>query len=352
MKRKLAYYNIVITKEYYINNVNVLDESNTQYIKDIKIKVDELNDKFNVENAKLYYIDKLNLKIVITNISRYKLMGLLSWNDYFKLRNHFEFFSSEERNHKNMVELVKTYIDKVYYENIMYSDDYMVRAVINTTSNKYSVYYQDLMPEYAYQVFLNDVIDINELYEDSGSISYYDNLEDLNKDVQAYFDRYNEYKKTKDDDSQILWHYSSGRLITWLYKMLFVFLGTIILPCLLMIFPIMGLSEWNIVYFFGGIILFSMTLSGIIMWLSKDCFSYSITNKCIFTNKGIGYTLFYENIKDIKVKKFVFNKKYGTIKFKLHKGSAINYNISLVKNYEEAYSIIKSFIDEKRNTYE
>jgi hypothetical protein len=88
-------------------------------------------------------------------------------------------------------------------------------------------------------------------------------------------------------------------------------------------------------------ILFAIIVASIVVLTSYNPITYGVTDNGIIACKGIYRVCSYDNIKNIKLKKSMFNKNKGSIKFKLYKGSSINYNFDNIENPEEVYKIIE-----------
>ena len=85
MRKKVDFYSLVFTEKYYINGIDVLDEKNVTFIKNIDIDM-QLNAPFTLINdAKLFYVNDLDIKIVISNVKDYLIICLYNYNDYKKL---------------------------------------------------------------------------------------------------------------------------------------------------------------------------------------------------------------------------------------------------------------------------
>ena len=107
-----------------------------------------------------------------------------------------------------------------------------------------------------------------------------------------------------------------------------------------MLFPILNLSNWNILILFGGAAAFALIISLIIFLKNKLDISYQITTKKIFANKGMPLSTTYDNIKKVKLRKSVFNENRGTVKFYLKKGLSVNYSFEGIMDCERVYKII------------
>ena len=308
--KKVNFFEIVFTNKYFINSIDVLNINNLKFIDYINIDLN-INTSFSkINKAKLYKIKDLNIEIAIAEVRDFKIICYFKPNTFFKLSQHPRHKESLIKNYKLLDQFVVDKLKNKNEENVIYSPDYHTRALINLSDNIISLTYQklDFMKDY-----LNEDINSDNFWfwEEFSGISFYDSIEKAKKE-------------------------------SWLYQMKFVTFGIICFLAFLLIFPILGLANWNILLFFGICILISLILSGSVLWNNSNIIYYEVSDKGIHAVKGLLFECEYKNIKTIKIKKNIFNKNKGSIKFKLHKGLAINYNFDNITNPEEVYMIIQN----------
>ena len=108
----------------------------------------------------------------------------------------------------------------------------------------------------------------------------------------------------------------------------------------MMLFPILHLSNWKILYLFGGVAAFTLSIASLAIWKNKLDINYQITTKKIFVNNGLPLSTSYDNIKKVKLKRSIFNNNIGTVKLYLKKGRSINYSLLSIPECEKVYNMI------------
>ena len=142
------------------------------------------------------------------------------------------------------------------------------------------------------------------------------------------------------EQGQLQWSYSLGRKRSFFMQMKYAFMGMLLFLLPMMLFPVLKLSNWNIMILLGGAAVFSLTVASVAIWKNKLDISYQITTKKIFADKGIPLSTTYENIKKVKLKRSIFNKNIGTVKLYLKKGLSINYSLEGISDCDKAYQLI------------
>ena len=352
MRKKVYFSDIVFTDKYLIDGIDVLDESNLTFIgyKDIDLGINQSFSK--IDNAKIYIINELNIQIGIAEVRDFKIICFMKPKTLMKIANHPLNQDSIKINYKMLEEYVVNKLKNIHEDNIVYSDDYKTRAVIENKFGSISLIYQTLDVEDLENFFFYEEINSNNFwswYNVNNSVSYFDSIENATKEAKAYLANVSLHiGRFNYEPVNILWEYNMNRINSWLYQMKFALIGLSIFLIPLTIFPILGLSNWKIMYLISGCGLFSIIVSGITLWKNANIISYGITDKGIYSMKGIYFECKYENIKSIKIKKNPLNKN-KSIKFKLYKGSSINYNFDNIDNAKEAYDILNRKIMNNRN---
>lgn len=348
MRKKVYFLEFVFTDKYYIDGIDVLNENNLLFVKnlDLDLKMDLSFSK--IDNAKLYKIIDLNILIAIADVRDFKVLCYLKANSFFKIINHPRHQESVKLNHSILEEYVIDKVKKHTEENILYSADFKTRAVICLDNDIISIKYQTLNIGDDEDFYFYEDINSNNFWfwEDMDGISYYDTLENARKASREFLSNYVTAPNIFfDKPYNSLWSYQLDRFSSWLYQMKFACLGIFSLPLLLTLFPLLGLSSWNIMWLFGGCAFISLIIAGSTLWNNYGIISYEISDKGIHAVKGLLYECSFDNIKKIKIKKNLFNKNKGSVIFKLYKGLSINYNFINIEKPEEAYKIIKDKLE-------
>ena len=148
------------------------------------------------------------------------------------------------------------------------------------------------------------------------------------------------YIKYLEEQGELLWSCSLGVKKSFLVQLKYVFVGMMLFLFPLMLCPILNLSNWNIMFLFGGVAAFTLIISSLAVWKNKLDISYQITTKKIFVDKGISLSTTYDNIKKVKLKKSIFNKNIGTVKLYLKKGLSVNYSLEGISDCSKVYKMV------------
>lgn len=346
MRKKVYFSEIVFTSEYYIDGINIFDNNNIEFIDNIDIDL-KVNTSFSkIDNAKLISIKGLNLQIAIAEVRDFKIICYLKSNIFLKIANHPKNQESLYKNYNLLEEYALNKIKKLSDDNIVYSPDYKTRGFISYENGLVCLKYQRLEIEDEIGFYFNENVNSNNFWswEDLSGISYFDNFENAKKDATLYLEHYvTERYRFYEKPSNILWQYELNKFQTWVYMMKFGIIGPIVIVLLSCLLPLCGQSNWNILWLSGGCSLFAIIVASLVVLGDYSHIKYVATDKGIIACKGIYRECSYDNINSMKLKRNLFNKNKGSIKFKLKKGSSINYNFDNIENPEEIYNIIKEY---------
>ena len=347
MRKKVYFSEIIFTNEYYINGVNILDDNNVEYLGNIDIDL-KVNLSFSkIDNAKLIKIKDLNFEIVIAEVKDFKIVCYLKSNMFYKICNHPRHQESLYKNYNLLEEYVIDKMKNISSDNIVYSPDCKTRGYISNENGIVSLKYQRLEIEDEEGFYFYENVNSDDFWswEDLSGISYFDTVESARKEASLYLANYvSERGRFYEQPKNVLLQYESTKFQTWIYIMKFGIIGPIIIILLSCLIPICGQGNWNVLWLSGGWSLFAIIFASVLVWTEYNPIMYAITDKSIIAYKGIYRECLFENIKSIKIKRCLFNKNKGSIKFKLYKGSSVNYNFDNIENPEEAYNIIKKHL--------
>lgn len=347
MRKKVYFYEIVFTSEYYVDGINIFNDSNVEYLSDIDIDL-KINVSFSkINNAKLLKIKDLNYEIVIAEVRDFKIVCFLKSNMFLKIFNHPRHKESIYKNHIILEDYVVTKIRNLFEDNIVYSPDYKMRAYINYEKGLVSLKYQMLNVDYDEGFYCYENVNSNNFWawDDLPGISYFDTFENAKKEATSYLANYiTETNRFFEEPDNILWEYETSKFYTWLYMMKFGVIGPIVIMLLSCLLPIFGQSNWNILWLSGGCSLFAIYIGSLVILTQYPPIMYRIADNSISTFKGIYRECAFDNIKKIKFKKNIFNKNKGSIKFILYKGMSVNFNFDNIENVEEVYKKLKDLL--------
>lgn len=351
MYKKTGFSEIIFPKEYYIDGVNVFDESNRTLLKHDDIAIEDINLSFSkIKSAPLYLINGKSRKfrLYIVAIRDFIIVSFYSNGEFYRLCNQSN--HRKEDLNKNCDLLFEFTQNKIKENEIspqfIYSDDYSVRAVINDDQGIISLEYEILVIEDEICFYFQEDINSNNYWtwESIEGISYCESIERAREIALDYLDTIKHKEEEFTNENPILWRYSKSYKESLITHLVY---ANVYFPFLMIIGLILALTKvtnWYIMLLFLAVSLITFLITFIVIKNINQCHIYTIYENQIEGSFGM-YTLNIDQIKEVKLVKNIFNRKRATIKFKLKKGFAFNYHFRNVGNYEEAYKILKDKID-------
>ena len=173
----------------------------------------------------------------------------------------------------------------------------------------------------------------------------------LENDYDEQICSYNYVERLKQM-GELQWSYSHSFKKSFLLHLKYMILGVLILPILSTLIPLFGIGNWNTVFLFVLFSVLALIVGILVILRNRVCVNYNITTKRIFIFNGLSCETTYDNIKKVKLIKFIFNKGYGTIKLYVKKGLSLNYHIEDIPNVEKIYNLIVENIKTNSNEQE
>jgi hypothetical protein len=155
------------------------------------------------------------------------------------------------------------------------------------------------------------------------------------------------YVKYLQEQGDLQWSCSLGVKRSFFFQLKYACFGLLLFTVPWVLFPILQLSNWNIMILVGGCAVFSLVIASIALLQNRLDINYEVTTKKIFAFKGLSVSTTYDNIKRVKLKKSIFNKKRGTIKIYLKKGLSLNYHFEWIEEPEKVYALILENIEKQ-----
>ena len=155
------------------------------------------------------------------------------------------------------------------------------------------------------------------------------------------------YVKYLQEQGDLLWSGSLGVKRSFFLQLKYACFGLLLVTVPWVLFPILQLSNWNIMILVGGCAVFSLVIASIALLKNRLDINYTVTTKKIFAFKGLSVSTTYDNIKRVKLKKSIFNKKRGTIKIYPKKGLSLNYHFEWIEEPEKVYALILENIEKQ-----
>ena len=151
-----------------------------------------------------------------------------------------------------------------------------------------------------------------------------------------------EYYFIKRKGEKVIYTYKVKPLHRAIYILSTMFWVPLPLILIGVILPLTKTTPWTILFLFVGLAIFSYIVAFISSFVNKEI-EYIFTNKAVIKLTGDSYyNLPYENIKSVKYKHSIFNKKIGMIKFEVSDGKSYKYNLPGIEN--DVYQNISNII--------
>jgi len=345
MRKMVGFSEVMFCNEYYIDGVDVFKDENRKFLGKVDIDL-----RMRVSYSKLNGVDlyevkgtRTTFKICISKVKDFYIISYYDSKEFYKVsRFRRSLLSSAKKNRELLEKIAITKSKEIDNPNIIYSSDNRRRACIENKNGMIMLLYQYLeVRDYISYHFREDVNSNNYWSWELGTgVSYFADIEDAKKEALEWVkDEYNE--PLIYEDVEYLWSEELSKKETVLAMLKYMGIVLCIFTFPWMIFPILGLSNWFLMVLILFIDAFSIGIASFALWLQPNSISYYITDKSIISFSGIERETPFENIESIKLVKSKFNKNKASIKFKLKKGLAISFNFNGIKDYEEAYKILK-----------
>lgn len=157
---------------------------------------------------------------------------------------------------------------------------------------------------------------------------------------EFYLEEDFDYAEWERERGEIQWEHQMGLGETRLLQLKYALPVFVVFLLLSALFPLLHLSNWNMMLLSGGVVLFTLAVVVIWQFMNKETYGYCVTDKKIFAQKGLLRTTTYDNIKSVKLRRSLFRKGYGTVWLRLKKGLALDYAIECVPDAEKVYHLI------------
>jgi len=150
-------------------------------------------------------------------------------------------------------------------------------------------------------------------------------------------------EKSKDEyliNGMDFWSHVLSLKQSFIYRFKFAVLGILLIPTVLQVFPILGLVSWYFELLNGGAVLVALIIVGIAIKKAGVRVEYVVTDKYIKKFNGKEYRISYDDIRDVKIRKYRNKQGYGTVKIYSNKGLLYNLRMVQVPNVQDVYELI------------
>lgn len=161
-------------------------------------------------------------------------------------------------------------------------------------------------------------------------------------DIEASYN----YVQAIRDQGELIWSYFHGARESFWIQLKYVSFGVLLGTGWPIVYPILGLANWNIVLLFGGCGLFAFLITAFALWRNPLDMNYQITTNKIFLFNGLARDVTFSGIRNIKLRRCLWNPSRGTIYLKLKKGMSINYVLENIPEADKVYALIMERLQE------
>lgn len=155
-----------------------------------------------------------------------------------------------------------------------------------------------------------------------------------------------DYVQYVRDLGELLWSCNLGPWRSFWILSKYMLLGALPVPILSMLLPLMGHSNWNILYLSGGCAILALIIWIIVFLRNPIEYDYQITTNKIFLFNGLARDVTFSGIRNIKLRRCLWNPSRGTIYLKLKKGMSINYVLENIPEADRVYALIMERLQE------
>ena len=158
------------------------------------------------------------------------------------------------------------------------------------------------------------------------------------------------YYFIKRMNEKILWNYKPKTSTKVLYVFSTIWWVPLPILSLGIILCLFKLTDWKIMFLFGFVSFLSYIIAFIAGVVNKNL-EYIITNKSIIILTGNSFSkIKFEEIKNIKVTKNLFNKNIGNIKIVLNDKNNLFNHLNGINNIDQEHKKISTIIIDNGNS--
>lgn len=147
----------------------------------------------------------------------------------------------------------------------------------------------------------------------------------------------------------ILWQFSPSKSRMFFTQLKYAGIGPVV--CLLVgfILALTGVILWIGLILFGGVAVLSFVVICLALFRQKGRVVYTITKTEIMVDYPAQVLICdFKNIRKIEKSHSLFNKKVGTIKFKVEKGLSVNYQFAKIDDVDSVYDLLVSLWEKRK----
>ena len=139
---------------------------------------------------------------------------------------------------------------------------------------------------------------------------------------------------------ELLWSCQLGPWRSFWILSKYMLLGALPVPILSMLLPLMGHSNWNVLYLSGGCAILALIIGIIVFLRNPTEYDYQISTKKVFIFDGLSRQTDLSNIKSVKMRHSLFCRDRGTIRLKLKKGRSLGYALVNIPEVDKVYHLL------------
>lgn len=150
-------------------------------------------------------------------------------------------------------------------------------------------------------------------------------------------------EKSKDEyliNGMDFWSHVLSPKHSFIYRFKFAVLGILLIPTVLQVFPILGLVSWYFELLIGGAVLVALIIACIAIKKAGVRVEYVVTDKYVKKFNGKECRISYDDIRDVKIRKYRNKQGYGTVKIYSNKGLLYNLRMVQIPNVQDVYELI------------
>lgn len=148
-----------------------------------------------------------------------------------------------------------------------------------------------------------------------------------------------------------VWSHALSPKQSFRHRFKFAVLGILLIPAVLQVFPVLGLVSWYFELLIGGAVLIALICAGIAVKKAGVTVEYVVTDKYVKKFDGKERRISYNNIRDVKIRKYLNKQGYGTVKIYSNKGLFSSLRMVQIPNVQDVYELITEIWQDSQHPY-
>lgn len=254
-------------------------------------------------------------------------------------------------------ELCFTYLKKQYVVELI-ADNYLRYVKGEPLKTAYCVNF-DEHKFYAFDDLLRarvfDGKTLEEIWDTIENVTFNNCLKEEEFLEEAYESTFAErLEKSKDKyliNGMEMWSHALSPQQFFRYKFKFAVLGILLIFAALQVFPVLGLVSWYFELLIGGAAFAAFIVAFIVVKKARVIVEYVVTDKYVKKFDGKERRISYDDIRDIKIRKYRNKQGKGAVTIYLNSGLLHTLRMVQVPDVQDVYDLITELWQDSQHPY-